>query len=99
MRVLLGIAVVLVACACACAHGGPNYIEPLTTIKGRLTDEGLECPTLRDGYGQLYSLVGDTGGFRRGDRVCVRGRRVDRSLCDLGIAIKIEWIGPWRSCP
>jgi len=98
LRAALGLTLLLPAAGFGCDRGRRDYAEPLITIKGWMTDDGVECPTMRDTYGQIYSLLGDTTGFRRGDRVCVKGRRVEDETCGVGITIKVEWIAPARSC-
>lgn len=98
MRILFALAIVLLTTAFACEKGARNYTEPMVSVRGRITDDSGECPTLRDTYGQIYSLVGDLGGFRRGDRVCVKGRRIEFEGCDRGITLKVEWIGSARAC-
>jgi hypothetical protein len=69
------------------------------TVKGVLTTEGAECPALRDGKNVLYTLSGSLGGFRPGDRVCVKGKRAEISHCMQGITINVESIGPEADCP
>lgn len=75
----------------------PAPQDGLVTIKGRLTDEGVECPAMRDEVGILYTLSGDLGGFGPGDQVCVRGRPVEMSICQQGVTIAVVSIG--KSCP
>src|SRR5262249_35146735 len=67
-------------------------------IEGVLTTEGVECPALRTDDGTLYTLAGDLGGFRPGDRVCIVPSPVEMSTCMQGTTVKIEWIGP-APCP
>lgn len=95
-------AVVLVALAVLAAHceeGSDVPAEKLVTVKGRLTDEGGDCPTLRDRNNVLYTLAGSTEDYKRGDRVCVKGRIVESSACQHGITLTVEWIGYARFCP
>lgn len=66
------------------------------TVRGVLTDEGVECPALRGDDGKLFTLSGPLGEFRTGDRVCVRGRPAEMSICQQGITLTVEWIG--RDC-
>lgn len=61
-------------------------------VTGRLTDEGVECPALRGDDGQLYTLAGDTGAFRPGDRVTVAGRVAEMSTCMQGTTISVQEI-------
>src|SRR5919198_352026 len=73
-------------------------LEPMLIVKGTLTNEGVECPALRDLGGILYTLAGSIESFRVGDHVCVKGHRVPMSSCQQGITITVEWIGPARDC-
>jgi hypothetical protein len=61
-------------------------------VTGFLTNEGIECPTLRGDDGGLYTLVGNIGIFRPGDRVRVRGPLPQASLCMQGITIRVNTI-------
>ncbi len=87
------------AAGAQCESGTDTYREPTYTVRGVLTDEGIDCPTIRDRRGTLYSLVGSTGDFKTGDRVCVKGTRLDGSTCHQGITITVDWIGRSRECP
>jgi hypothetical protein len=51
-------------------------------VDGYLTNEGGQCQALRDDNGELYMLVGNTYGLRRGDHARVTGRVVDGGYCD-----------------
>ncbi|MET0398772.1 MAG: DUF5818 domain-containing protein [Longimicrobiaceae bacterium] len=62
-------------------------------VTGRLTDEGVECPALRGDDGRLYTLAGDTGGFKPGDRVTVVGTVAEMSTCMQGTTIGVRTIG------
>lgn len=61
-------------------------------VTGRLTDEGVECPALRGDDGKLYTLAGDTGGFKPGDRVTVVGTIAEMSTCMQGTTIGVRSI-------
>lgn len=61
-------------------------------VTGRLTDEGVECPALRGDDGKLYTLAGDTGGFKPGDRVAVVGTVAEMSICMQGTTIGVRTI-------
>lgn len=61
-------------------------------VTGRLTDEGVECPALRGDDGMLYTLTGDTAGFRPGDRVTVTGEVAEMSICMQGTTIGVRTI-------
>jgi LysM repeat protein len=71
--------------------GRPAPSERLT-VTGTLVSGGVECPLLRADNGRLYSLAGDTAGFRRGDRVWVEGRLAQASICQQGVTIEIRRI-------
>jgi len=92
--VLVGVLAMLTASRCAESPRPPDTLE---TVRGTLTNEGVECPALRASSGELYTLSGSIGEFRPGDQVCVRGRRAQMSTCQQGITITVEWIG--KSCP
>ncbi len=62
-------------------------------IKGKLTDEGVECQALRTENDELYTLVGDLKGFGVGDNVCVSGTIAEISFCMQGTTIAVSWIG------
>jgi len=68
-------------------------------LRGRLTDEGIECPALRSD-GELYTLAGDASGFEVGDEVCVCGAVVDVSFCMQGTTIAVTQISSAdQDCP
>ena len=62
-------------------------------LKGTLTDEGIECQTLRTPDNELYTLVGDLEGFEIGDEVLVSGTIAEFSFCMQGKTISVSWIG------
>jgi hypothetical protein len=69
-------------------------ISPSTIcVKGRLTDEGVECQALRSTEGELYTLVGNLGDFTNGDEVVVCGTIAEISFCMQGTTINVSWIG------
>ena len=76
---------------------GKPHADGSLTVRGRLTDEGVECPAMRGDDGKLYTLLGDLKGLRPGDKVCVRGRVAEISHCMQGTTLAIEQIG--RTCP
>jgi hypothetical protein len=96
---LLIAAWLLLAGVSRCRSGHDAYPERLITVRGVLAGDEAECPTLRDRYGIVYALVGDTGGYKRGDRVCVKGWQVDASICGRGNTIRVQSIGLARWCP
>jgi hypothetical protein len=65
-----------------------------TTFIGTLTGEGVECPAMRGDDGRLYTLAGNIGPFRPGDRVQVLGRPAQVSFCMQGTTIEVQAIGP-----
>ncbi len=58
-------------------------------VKGRLTDEGVECQTLRANNGELYTLTGNLRRFKVGDKVRVVGEVVDISFCMQGTTLSV----------
>lgn len=67
-------------------------------IEGRLTAGGAECPAMRGTDGTLYTLMGGTGGYQPGDRVCIVPSYVEMSFCMQGTTVHVDWIGP-APCP
>jgi hypothetical protein len=63
--------------------------DDLVQISGHLTDEGVECQALRGDDGKLYTLTGDIGEYKVGDRVQVQGNRAQISFCMQGITIAV----------
>ena len=55
--------------------------------EGRLTDEGVECPSFRTNDGHLYTLSGDTQGFGPGDQVIIEGTIAEMSTCMQGTTL------------
>lgn len=68
----------------------PNH-QPMT-LRGTLITGGAECPVFRSDDGRRYSLTGNLGRFRPGDRVEVRGRVAERSACMQGPTLAVERI-------
>lgn len=66
--------------------------EKRLIIQGKLTSEGIECPTLRTDDGTLYTLNGHLKEFQVGDRVEVEGEIADISTCQQGITINVHRI-------
>lgn len=69
-----------------------------SAISGVLTNEGKNCPALRDDAGKLYTLLGDLDGFDDGDRVLISGTAaVDDRICDQSETIQVFAIdrAPW----
>lgn len=61
--------------------------------KGTLTDEGVECQAFRSAEGQLFTLIGDLGGFGVGDEVVVCGTVAEISFCMQGTTLVLSYIG------
>ena len=59
-------------------------------VDGEITDEGLACPSLRNGDDRLYTLEGNTDGIAAGDRVVLRATLVADPLCAEGVAIEVR---------
>ena len=99
MRILMVLALLALTSAGPCGPAAPRDTTGTLTIRGRLTDEGVECPAMRDAHGVLYTLAGSIGDFHAGDSVCVRGHRAEVSYCMQGITLTVEWVRPARECP
>ena len=56
---------------------------------GRITDEGLECVTLRDSDQYVYALSGDLEGLKPGDEVVVEGTITEEGPCGGADAIGV----------
>ncbi len=69
-------------------------------VRGHLTDEGIECPTLRSENQSLYTLAGDTAEFDLGDDVCICGTVVEVSFCMQGTTIAVTHLSSGKEgCP
>lgn len=69
-------------------------------VRGRLSDEGIECPAFRGENGTLFTLAGDTSPFGTGDEVCVCGTVADVSFCMQGTTIAVTHISSGQGdCP
>lgn|SRR5262245_48608907 len=93
-------ALVLIAVVAGCRESLPAKLEPgqTVTLRGELA-AGTECPSLRVDPGRTFSLSGALGRFQPGDRVCVRGRVAEMSMCMAGEAtLEIVSIAPADSC-
>ncbi|HEX2223060.1 MAG TPA: DUF5818 domain-containing protein [Thermoanaerobaculia bacterium] len=62
------------------------------TVRGVLTDEGVECQALRGDDGILYTLAGRIEGYEVGDRVRVQGTIAEVSTCQQGTTIGVTKI-------
>jgi hypothetical protein len=61
-------------------------------VVGTLTNEGVSCQAMRGDDGQLYTLTGNLGAFRPGDRVVVVGPIPQSSICMQGTTIRVNTI-------
>lgn len=68
-------------------------------VRGRLTDEGVECPALRGADGRLYTLAGRLGGLALGAEACICGTVAELSTCMQGTTLAITRIAPAADCP
>lgn len=78
------------------AGGDEGDRGELRMVVGRLTDEGVECQALRTDDGKLYTLAGDVDGYRNGDRVQVKGRTAEMSICMQGTTLSVVSVAPAR---
>ncbi len=63
--------------------------EGMVRRTGRVTDEGLECVTLRDNDQYMYALSGDLAGLNPGDEVVVEGAISLSGPCGEADAIEV----------
>ena len=63
--------------------------EGMVRRTGRITDEGLECVTLRDNDQYRYALSGDLAGLSPGDEVVVEGAISLSGPCGEADAIEV----------
>ena len=69
------------------------------TVRGELVS-GAECPMIVTKDGKRYSLIGELGRFKVGDRVCLRASLAQMSMCMAGEGtLSVEAIGPEDACP
>ena len=94
---LAGLVLTAASMASGCAHR-PRGGEVLV-VRGELS-AGAECLMVTSSDGRRYSVTGNPGAFKIGDRVCIRGRVAEASICMAGEAtVSIEAIGPENDCP
>ena len=55
--------------------------------RGRITDEGGDCVTMRDEDDTFYTLTGELGSVQPGDEVVVEGVYIDSGACPQGSTI------------
>jgi len=100
MRRLVIVGVVLAAATVGCKESLPAKVDPgqTVTMRGEL-GAGTECPMLIVKPERRFSLSGDLGRFKAGDRVCVHGTVAQMSFCMAGEAtIDVVSIAPEDSC-
>ena len=101
MRRLVFAVVGLAGLVAACKQDLPARLGPGqdVTMRGAI-GIGTECPMLVVGTERTFSLTGDLGRFKPGDRVCVHGTVAAMSVCMAGEAtIAVLSIAPEDSCP
>jgi Protein of unknown function (DUF5818) len=100
MRYLVIVVVALIAALAGCRENLPAKLEPGATVavRGEIT-AGPECPMLVVEPERRFSLSGDLGRFKIGDRVCIHGTVAEMSICMAGEAtINVTAIAPEDSC-
>ena len=97
----LAVGVALVATMAACKQEDVQVSSKpgqRVTLRGELAT-GVECPMLVVSSDHRFSLSGDLGRFKAGDRVCVHGTIAAMSICMAGEAtIAVTAIAPEDSC-
>ena len=68
----------------------PTNAEGRILRAGVLTEEGEGCPAMRDGDGYFYTLVGELGDLKAGDRIAVEGTFSATGECSQGETIRVE---------
>jgi hypothetical protein len=64
---------------------------------GQMTDEGVECPAMRDSDGFLYTLIGEVPELDAGEAVVVEARYVETSMCMQGTTLEVVRVLPTSS--
>ena len=67
-------------------------------VRGRLTEEGIECQAMRGADGRLYTLAGDLAGLAPGAEACVCGTVAELSTCMQGTTLAVTRIAPTQNC-
>jgi LysM repeat protein len=86
---------------------GQHWQPPFTPVEARftgtVTNEGVQCPSVRGDDGRLYTLTGDFGRLRPGERVRVTGHEARASICMQGTTIEVRQLqrlaGPTPPAP
>ena len=69
------------------------------TVRGELVT-WAECPMIVTKDGKRYSLIGELGRYKVGDRVCLKASIAQMSMCMAGEGtLSVEAIGPEDACP
>ena len=64
--------------------------ERQVRIEGTVTDEGVECPAMRDSDGALYTLAGAPDWVIPGVEIVVEGQVAEMSFCQQGTTIDVS---------
>jgi len=96
--VLVGVVAATLGIGCK-QESSPLKPGQTHTVRGELVT-GVECPMIVTTDGKRFSLIGELGRFKVGDRVCLRGSIPQASYCMQGEAtLEVEAIGAEDSCP
>ena len=96
--VLVGVVAATLGIGCK-QESSPLEPGQTHTVRGELV-AGAECPMIVTTDGKRYSLIGELGRFKVGDRVCLRGSIPQASYCMQGEAtLEVEAIGAEDDCP
>ena len=68
-------------------------------VRGRLTDEGIECQAMRGADGRLYTLAGAPASLEPGAEACFCGTVAELSTCMQGTTLAVTRIAPTQDCP
>ena len=100
MRLWVAIVIVAAATAIGCKQESlPLKPGQTHVVRGELI-AGAECPMLVTTDGKRYSLIGELGRFKVGDRVCLKASIAQMSMCMAGEGtLAVEAIGPEDACP
>jgi hypothetical protein len=60
------------------------------TLRGRMSDEGVECKAMRGDLDELYTLTGSADWPAAGTQVTVVGTIAEMSICQQGVTIAVE---------
>lgn len=74
-------------------NGYPTEGRYMRCYTGVLTDEGVTCQAFRSDEGELFTLLGDLGGYSVDDKVVVCGTVAEVSPCMQGVTLVVSYIG------